>query len=159
MVAAGCFFVSGLSFLLMSDYPGVKYLAEIQEHEKILAAGHDEEAPVIPIEDREDEPPEEEPLPGDEEYVGDYEKDEQDPESVPQESAPVQDADDEYVEEEIVDADVTVKNDESGAASAEAMAEATAANANEVTPSSSSSERQTPSIALMQSQTSTTEKA
>jgi hypothetical protein len=118
-----------------------------------LAAGHDEEAPVIPIEDREDEPPEEEPLPGDEEYVGDYEKDEQDPESVPQENAPVQDADDEYVEEEIVDAEVTVKNDESGAASAEA----TAANADEVTPSSS--ERQTPSIALMQSQASTTEKA
>jgi hypothetical protein len=34
MVAAGCFFVSGLSFLFMSDYPCVKYLAEIQENER-----------------------------------------------------------------------------------------------------------------------------
>mmetsp|Transcript_12080 Transcript_12080/g.22453 ORF Transcript_12080/g.22453 Transcript_12080/m.22453 type:complete len:331 (-) Transcript_12080:63-1055(-) len=73
IAATVCFFLSGSSFFFMSDYPGKQGLAEIQqEHEKTVVG--DEENPALPPhdaspDDREDEPSEEEPLPGDEEYI------------------------------------------------------------------------------------------
>ena len=69
------FFISGVSFFFMSNYPGQAALAKLQEeHHQHVMAG-DEEAPypvaspTAKFEDLEDEPSEEEPLPGDDNYV------------------------------------------------------------------------------------------
>jgi hypothetical protein len=91
-----CFFLSGCAFLLMSNYPGERLLAKLhEEHHNHVMAGDEEVqsyvTPLVGMGEREDEPPEEDLLPGDVDYEAKEEdiekvltKASEDPEAAPE---------------------------------------------------------------------------
>jgi hypothetical protein len=78
--ACVCFFLSGCAFFFMSDFPGERSLTKLQEeHHHHVMAGDEEAQPYITaetgMEERDDEPPEEDLLPGDKDYYKAKEED------------------------------------------------------------------------------------
>ncbi|KAL3905256.1 MAG: hypothetical protein SGILL_009749, partial [Bacillariaceae sp.] len=134
IAAIAAFFLSGSAFFFMSNYPGQAALSKLQEeHHQYVMAGDGEAypagAPPSADENLEDEPDEEDPLPGDEDYF-DKEESEGIEKSLTAQSNP------ETVEEEPPVAMAEVVNDpEAAPAEAAAVAAVTAVASPDITKS------------------------